>query len=809
MTDLWYKKQWFKIVLVCVVLCIPLLYLFSPMIFDGKEPSGVDSTAGKASTHLYKQWEEQSGETALWNPNIFGGMPIYPRISPRIMNVDTLIIYLGKVVYRYFWVFLSGGLGMFFLLRYRKLPWYFGLISALAFILLPHWIALIHVGHFAKLRAFMALPWLLLSFNYLFDKRSWLSVGLFAAAFAWITRTQHFQVVFYGIMVLIFAFLLPVVRLLIQKEYKKFGDLLLKLAVAVVLTIAVSSQPFMSLKEYTPYSTRGGNSISLQNGQAAGQNDKKGVGFDYATRWSLDSKGAVAFVIPRFAGGLVQETYRGSKFPQLKDRAVPGYWGEMPFTQSYDFMGMLVLILALAGSIIYWKQSRFVKSLSIFNIFALLLAFGRHFPALYKLFYNYMPYFSKFRVPSMIVNVIFILCIILAAYGLKGLFEKAKEGQWKFIAQLFGGAVSVLLLLLVFNNSFAFAKAGEAARYGASMQMVQSIRQEMMVQDLWRAIILCILAGSVLIAASFNKIKPIFAGVLLTALLLTEIFTVNTWAYEQMTLGNPVLQERRDFKQSDISRYLQAQPQDARAFALGGDSNYYSYFYPTISGYSAIKLQTIQDLRENCLFVNGAINWNVVNMLSGKYIIAPGRLEEEFLTPIAGDKNRNEVLYKNTSALPKAWLVKQIRYMSDQASVMTELNKKTFQAQNTAFINGEGADRSFTAEGSISLSVNTPDHMEYAVDISQPQFAVFSEMHYPKGWSLKIEDKELDIHQVDYCLRGAALPEGKYKLVMDFHPRTYYSGMLVVRIANIIMLLLIAVPLVLAVIDGRRKKLNA
>lgn len=783
-------------IVVTVVLLAVLLYFFSPMIFKGLRPSGVDISASRGSTNLYLQYQKESGERVLWNPNIFAGMPVYPRITPSIFHIDTLINQLDKIAYSFFWYYLAGALGLFFLLRYKKLPWYISLIAALAFMLLPHWIALLHVGHFAKLRAFMIIPWLILSFNYLIDKRSWLSVGLFAAAFSWITRTQHMQVVFYGILILLFLFLVPVFRLLFRKEWKSFADLALKVVVAVVLTVAVSCQPFISLEEYTPYSTRGGNAVQMEVTQESTVQDK-GVGLDYATRWSLDGKGILAFFIPRFAGGLSQEIYTGNRYPQLSGRAIPGYWGEMPFTQSYDFVGMLVFCFALIGIIRNWKKEPFVRGLSIFSAFALLLALGRHFMPLYKLLYQIVPYFSKFRVPSMIVNMIFIALIILAAYGIRSAFEAASKKEWKLFAGVFGGAAGFLLLILLISGSFSYQVAGEATRYGAqTLELIRNIRKDFLQADTLKTLLLVLAGGGVMLALSFQKLKKVPAYILLGLLIAAEIFPVSNRAYKQMPLENPVTAERREFRQTNITRYLQSRPQTDRAFALGQDSNHYSYFYPTISGYSAIKLQTIQDLRDHCLFYENRLNWKVINMLGGRYIIAPGRLEEDFLVPAAVDETRGEVLYVNNNALPKAWFVKEIKSFPAYSDILRYMNGSSFDPAKEALLPDRhtGSSGQFDGRGNIEVLEYTPNCIRFAVSSESPQFAVFSEMYYPEGWELKKGKEYIPLQQTNYALRGAELPAGDYTLEMRFHPRSYFAGMKVVWIGNITMLLLILVP---------------
>ena len=790
MPEIQAKNKWLKPLIIAVILLIPLFYFFSPMIFQGQRPAGVDISASKGNTHLFLEYEKSSGEKVLWNPNIFAGMPIYPRISPRIIHADNLFTFLQKIAYMYFWYYLIGALGIFFLLRYKNFPWYIALIPAIVFMLLPHWMALMHVGHFAKLRAFMLVPWFILSFNYLLDRRSWLSVGLFAMIFSWLIRTQHVQVTFYGILILLFLYLVPVIKMLFEKRSKDFWNFVLKLAVAIVLTVAVSSQPFVSLQEYTPHSTRGGNAVQMDESQAAAS-ENKGAGLEYATKWSLDGKGIVSFFIPRFAGGLSQETYSGNKYTQFQGRAYPGYWGKMPFTQSYDFVGILILIFAIYGVWAYWKKDGFVRGLSIFSVFAVLLGLGRHFMPLYKLFFNLVPYFNKFRVPSMIMNMVFLALIVLAAYGIKALIEKASEANWKEIAIVFGSALGILAVFYIFSGGMSYEKGGELASYGAqSMGMIKNIRKEMLQADLLKAILLVLACGGTLLLYAFKKLKTVPTYLLIGLLISLELFSVSNRAYKNIPLGNPVSLERKEFRQTNITRYLAGQDKDARAFALGQDSNHYSYFYPTISGYSAIKLQLIQDLREYCLYANGQLNWNVVNMLGGRYLIVPGRYPDERLKAITSDEGRGEILYVNDSALPKAWFVENRKSFDSNADIIKYMNSQEFKPENEVLMLN-AKEQNYSAEGQIKLSLNTPNRLEFDVNIKETQFAVFSEIYYPEGWKLSKDEEEIKIEQSNYALRGAELPLGEYKLVMDFHPRSYYVGRSIVWIGDAIMLMLI------------------
>ena len=68
--------------------------------------------------------------------------------------------------------------------------------------------------------------------------------------------------------------------------------------------------------------------------------------------------------------------------------------------------------------------------------------------------------------------------------------------------------------------------------------------------------------------------------------------------------------------------------------------------------------------------------------------------------------------------------------------------------------------------------------MSYAVNLSSERLAIFSEMYYPMGWQLEIDGKPQDILRVNYILRGALLPAGKYRIDFSFEPKVVQRGTL-------------------------------
>lgn len=782
-----------------ILILIPLTIIFSPYLFDNLQPSGTDVVASKGETNLYLQWEKESGQQALWNPNVFGGMPIYPRIFSHIIHVDTFIWLLNNLFYWAYLYFFVGAIGLYFLLVYRKIPWFLAAVISIAFILLPDWQSLVGDGHYTKLRAVMILPLLILSFNYFFDKNNWLGTSLFALTFSWMIRTQHFQIVFYAILVLLFLFIYPFIKMFVDREFKKVGSLFMKFSVAVILTVMISAQPFLSIKEYTPHSTRGGNPAAIGSEQQSAK-EAGGVSFEYATKWSLAPSEIMDFFIQRFHGGVSGEIYDGDMYPQIKGQQIPGYWGQKPFSGNYAYLGIIVLMFAVLGAIKNRKDS-FVFALTVFTVFSLLLAFGRHFPELYKLFFYYVPYFSKFRAPAMMANISFIALLILAGYGLKSLLELEHPRDTKLLLGVFGFAASIGLAVIFMKEGFSYLGANESGRYDANtLSIIKTIRQEFLTADTIRMLLIVIFTSGISIALLFKKIKKEIFVACLLILILVELFPANKRAAEKIELNDQELLESNVFSENEITKFLNNQPKSERLLVLGKEfqSNHYSYFHPTINGYSAIKMQSIQDIIEHNLYsaeTDERINWNVINMLNGHFIMADGMIDKDFLSFATVSKESKQILYINQNALGNAWFVKSISEFETAEDVIRKMNKSDFNPRETALVlaNSGISDKTFSGDGDITLTDYTPNKISFTVNCVAPQLMVLSELHYQPGWKAYLNESEIQITKVNHLLRGVEVPAGEYNLRFEIHPDTYFSSLTFVWIGNILTLTLLGV----------------
>lgn len=761
-----------------LVIVLLLLIYYKPFVFERLEPVGSDRIAGIGQSHQIQSYTKNSGERALWNPNVFCGIPIYHNLSNRAFHIDTFISKLNTLIdWRIGW-FLVAVAGIFLLLNLLGFPWYFALLATVMFLFFPHYQALIIVGHNYKIRALCALPLVVYGFLRLIKRGDLLSLSIFALAFSLQIRTKHYQILFYTLLLLLAIGIWQLVVLIKSKEYRIVGKRLLMLLCGMSVAVLMAAQPLFIVNEYTPHSTRGGKAINLSE-KAEAPEKSGGVTFDYATRWSLHPAELMALISPRFYGGTSQEIYTGDQYPQLRNRTIPGYWGHMPFTQSSEYMGIIVVILALAG-IWFYRKDGFVMALYILLGFAILLAFGRHFPPLYRFLFRHLPYFSKFRVPMMILTLIQFILVILSMYGLKGLIECLDLKKYKTLLIIAGILFLIGLVPLLNPGMLSYTSAGDA-QYAANPQvldMLKTARVEMMVQDTVRMLIYIVLFVGILATFYFKKINRDLLIVGVIILVSVDLISVSHRFIKNAKLVKPDRIEQQYFLPDKIDKILEGDPDYFRVLALGGlfQSNDLAYRYQIIGGYSAIKPQLIQDIIDNNLYTSDPqqpVNWNVINMLNGKYILSPANLQYDGLTLLNIDQNKRTILYRNDHSLPRAWFVPTVKVLPDEKAVVAFLNQPEFDPTQMALTTEKPERSHFSTDATVSITNYTPNQINLTAVCQDSAFLVLSEAYYPVGWQATIAGEPTHIYQINHVLRGIVIPPGEHEVRLRFAPKSY------------------------------------
>ena len=775
------------------IIAIILLIILKPLVIDRLSAQGVDVIGSIGKTHQISEYKKETGESALWNPTIFAGMPIYHRITPVAYSLDNLFSWMGRYIHTIFIYYLFAGIGFYWMLRYLKMPPLISVIGALIFIMMPHYKSLYLEGHIAKLRAITFLPWVFLSFRYFLDRRSTAAAALFALAFGLQIRTQHYQVVFYTALLVFAIGVYPFIKTLIEKKYSLFIKSLALLILAIVLSITMSAQPLFLAKEYLPYSKRGKTTIEVnaEPGKQQGAAVSDGVQLEYATRWSTHPAELLTWVIPRFYGGMSAEVYTGDAIPQAKGQVLSLYWGHMPFTQSYEYMGVIALLLAILGIFAYRKE-KLVISISLFALFLILLSFGRHFESFYGLFYHYVPFFNKFRAPMMSVTVTYFIVALLVAFGLRYIMSLSdKQDDWQSIKTtlyIAGGFFVLGVAIGLSSMGFTFIKEIGERYQGQNLELISRIRKELFNADLIRYFILLILSVVSIFLFLKKKMNFVFLGIIIAAIIMIDLISIQTRSNKKFVNRDRL--EKQYFKKTATDQFLLQDKDIFRIFPTGqmfGD-NRWAYFHKNIGGYTPIKMYVIEELVEKNIY-NGQdadipINWNVLKILNVKYVILQQQVSNENLELVNIDEANKIYTYLFKNYLPHGFFVNNYQVVPDEFERIRLINTPEFDPGTTAILE-EQPPVSVTSPDSISseLVEYTPNLVKFDIYTDKEALFVISDIYYPPGWKLYIDEQGKEgIYKTNHAVQSIVVPEGKHTVELRFTPESFSRN---IRLASI------------------------
>ena len=792
-------SSWQLKVLGIGIILFVLVIQHAPMVFDGLSPIGTDIIGGKGGTHQIEQFEKETGSAALWNPYVFSGMPVYYRLrlkGPFLQEIIYLFANTDKKGLNAVINYCIGGIGMFLLIQYLGVPLWGSVLAALAFVLMPHFEVLIQAGHFNKFRAIMLIPWVYYGFLRYFKTGTLLSFLLCTLFISIQLHTLHYQIIFYTFLLMLFTGIYYIIHAIRNHTLgvlsRRLGVFIIAIGVALVMKL----KPIWPVEEYTPYSIRGG----------TGETGSKGLEFSYATGWSFSPKEMISLLIPDAYGGASVVTYRGNAVPQLNGRKIPGYWGGMPSTEGGEYVGIITFILGVIGIVYAFRRKQGVWiAMVLFIPFALLLSFGKYAPVLFNVFFEHVPVFNKFRVPSMILVMLYFLSAVFTGLGIKALFTKQEEQKWISSLSLGLGGFLILLALVpfLFKGLFSFERAGEAASYGKQgMELIKAARYDLFKEDAIRLLLLAV-PGCTIIWLFVRKVIPgTVAWIALSLLILIDFLTVDKRFLNN--LGSLATLEASHFAATPTDRFLDEDKGIYRVLELEQDAfqnNQVSYYHQSVGGYNPAKLRIYQDVIENCIYgwaqSRIPINWHLLNMLNTRYIIAPGLLEEENVVMVFQDSRHQKVTYRNLNDLGRAWFVGTVEEITDRNQRLRRLNDPGFYPDSVAILEKQlpfSVQR--PTKSQVKVTQFEPNRVGLQVSTDIQALLVISEIYYPRGWTARIDGEKTEIFKTDHILRSVIVPPGEHLVQMEFAPESYRMASVISVLADsIFMIALLAVAI--------------
>ena len=83
----------------------------------------------------------------------------------------------------------------------------------------------------------------------------------------------------------------------------------------------------------------------------------------------------------------------------------------------------------------------------------------------------------------------------------------------------------------------------------------------------------------------------------------------------------------------------------------------------------------------------------------------------------------------------------------------------------------------YDSSGKVDIIELEDTEMIVRTRSNSESFLVTSDIFFP-GWQALIDGKLTPLKQVDYILRGVALPAGSHEVRFQYHPTPFYAGLI-------------------------------
>ena len=781
-----------------------LAYSFVPQVLGGKIINQADISGYRGMAQEMTQWnKEHPDDKTAWTESMFGGMPT-ASINPSTEGDYTWPLYKGLMAGKRpaNWLFVSL-LGGFLLLLVFGVNPLIAAGGAIAITFCSFNFQIIQVGHNTKMQAIALMPWVLAALVFAYKSaiakkwpRALLGAAFFGLTVSFQVKANHPQISYYLALVILFYVLTVFIWLLAGKkaepgekaadEARKPGAVGRFFAISVLLLmlglagIGTNASKLLPTFEYTPYSMRGGSSSG----------ETKGLDLDYATAWSYGWEELPNLMIPNFNGGASagalgpdSETVKLLKRagqPNIKQisKQLPLYWGPQPFTAGPMFIGGITIFLFLLGLFCYKGKERWW--LLAATLFAVFLALGHHFMWFTRLCYNYLPLYNKFRTVSMALCVLQVSMPLLGFLFLDRLVrEEIPFAEFKhkgLIAYALTGGICLIFWLFP-GLAGSFTGAGDAGMQGALVDALVADRISLLRHDAAIGFVLITATAALIWWACLpgSKGRRVSTAIAISVLVLVNLFAVGKRylnADDFVTPKNFMSQ----FAQRPVDKAILADPDPSyRVLDLTVNvfnDSHPSYWHKNIGGYSPAKLQIYQEYIESHLQKEiGQLS----KALQGVSTVAEAEAALPYLEGLAKLNCRYIIVSGETAPLRypfakgNAWFKEEAEAEADGASATTEDGAGEF----------------------VRLTSYAPNCLRYEYSAASDKKLIFSEVWYPAGWKLRLEDgSELPMELSDEVLRSAIVPAGQHTLEMRFEPVSYARGEFVSQICSILLILL-------------------
>lgn len=778
-----FKKFLPHLLIVLGFFAIALIYCHP--VLEGKILSQGDIVSWKGMSQEPREWHEKTGESPLWSNSMFGGMPTFTyyiyNSSNYIGNIYNALDKIASIPANFFFLAM---LSFYVLMCTLRVNRWLAVFGAIAFAFCTFMPVSIVAGHNTKVVSIAYMPLALSGMLLAYRGRYFGGGALLAFALALMLCAGHYQIIFYLFIIMLIAGIGILIDAVKKGTVKSFIIATVVCLVAGALALGSAAGNILSTQEYVKQTMRGGESELTINHDKA----KKSGGLDreYAFQWSNGIGETFCVMIPYLYGGSDGEDGKAPKTAEMvgTEDGLPLYWGDQPFLSGPVYFGAIICFLFVLGLLVV--RSSYKWWILAASALAIMMSWGRNFPALNNFLFDHLPMYNKFRTPTMTLAIAQLLFPMLGIWGLSEILKASdadKAALWKKVKIALGITAGLCVLIAIGGSMFFDYSSPNDARI-PNAEIIKALKEDrssLAMKSAFQSAVYILLAGGLIWAFLKNKVKANVVIIGVGLLIVIDLFVVS----------NNYLSSKNYIDQSDYDALFQPRPVDQQI--LQDKDPYYrvldlsrnpfqdamqAYFHKCIGGYSPAKLEIYQDMID--VHMTKGFNGQVLNMLNTKYIIAPN-----------GPQNQ-PVVIPNAQALGNAWFVNEVKWAKTADEEILSLKAPNlgdttiipdaFDPRKTAVIretfqkdlNGYTFGKDSAAK--VVLSKYGLNELEFTSHNSQNGLAVFSDIYYPYGWKAYIDGNETPILKANYILRALKIPAGDHKIEFRFHPDSYYKG---------------------------------
>ncbi len=311
-----------------------------------------------------------------------------------------------------------------------------------------------------------------------------------------------------------------------------------------------------------------------------------------------------------------------------------------------------------------------------------------------------------------------------------------------------------------------------------------------------------LLASSIALFLYLKKrINPVITKILLTAIILFNLFTLggsmhsvndeSDFANVERVYSAGIKEELIDFLSHNSKPYSRLYFADAISFP----NSSLSLGLNSIWGMNQLALKDYYEALEGKIdrtfYTPQLLNrLGLMDLLNIEYIITVvGSPNNTYLHSLLGDRielaySDGEIeVFSNKTALPKAFIVPQAKIVASGKESLDEINSESFDPKEYVVLertdNNLGEIPSQLSNTAISSQTEllsySPTKIEIKADLKESGFLVLSEV-YHLGWRAYIDEAEVNILRANRVLRAIHLNKGEHKIDFIYDPPSYRAG---------------------------------